>query len=407
MKIKREDFLNDLHMVRAGLSTKELLEQSNCYAFKDGYVFTYNDEIACHKKTAMTLGGAVPAQKLLGALEKLKADDWLEVHHNADGQLEFRNLVMVERDAQKKLMLGSRNFSFTRDVEVLLPIEKITEEMPKMWAKLPENFSEVIDRVKDCVSTNEADNWSLTCVHFHPKWIEACNNLQLMRYHIQLGNPKPILIRGAAISNIIGLGMTHMAATPNWVHFKNGNGLVYSARKFVDQYPPGMDEVLQVKGKPIKLPPSLLQAGEIAALWGSDHIQGVETTIAFHLTPPKQGRKTGAIMIEGRGLSGDFYKETIPCSYSGPPLQFVLTPTLLKHIISNYRDAQITDRKLKATGGVPGKSGYWEYVSVLSRPRKHPVPVAEPAPLSEEETAERAVASQAADAAAAEDGLPF
>jgi hypothetical protein len=43
-------------------------------------------------------------------------------------------------------VLGSRNFSFTRDAEVLLPIEKITEELPKLWAKLPENFSEVIDR---------------------------------------------------------------------------------------------------------------------------------------------------------------------------------------------------------------------------------------------------------------------
>lgn len=379
MRIRREDFLNDLHMVRSGLSSKELLEQSNCFVFKDGHVFTYNDEIACHKKTGMTLGGAVPAQKLLASLEKLKADEWLEVYHNPDGQLEFRNLVLKdEKDGSKRWLRGTRNFSFTRDAEVLLPIEKITEELPKLWAKLPENFSEVIEKVKDCVSTNEADNWSLTCVHIHPKWIEACNNLQLMRYHVQLGNPKSILVRGAAMSNILGLGMTHMAATPNWVHFKNGNGLIYSARKFVDEYPTGMDEVLKVVGKPIKLPPSLSQAGEIAALWSADHIQGIETTITFFLNPPKQGREKGSIAIEGRGLSGDFYKESIPCVYAGPPLQFVLTPTLLKHIISNYRDAQISERKLKAVGGVPGKSGYWEYVSVLSRPKKHPVPTADP-----------------------------
>lgn len=403
MKIKREDFLNDLHMVRSGLSSKELLEQSNCFAFKDGYVFTYNDEVACHKQTKMTLEGAVPAQKLLAALEKLKADEWLEVFHNKDGQLEFRNLVMVD----KQLKLGSRNWSHTRDVEVLLPIEKITEEMPKMWAKLPDNFSEVIDKVKDCVSSNEADNWSLTCVHIHPKWIEACNNFQLMRYHVSLGNKTSILIRGAAISNIIGLGMTHIAATPNWVHFKNGNGLVYSARKFVDEFPAGMDEVLQVQGKPIKLPPSLSQAGEIAALWGADHIQGIETTITFHLNPPKPGVKMGKIVVEGRGLSGDFYRESIPCGYSGPPLEFVLTPTLLKHIISNYRDCRISDRKLKAVGGVEGKSGSWEYVSVLSRPKKHPVPEAEPIPPTKEEKAARAKASAAADEAAAEDDVPF
>jgi hypothetical protein len=397
MKIKREELLNDLHMVRSGLSSKELLEQSNCFVFKDGYVFTYNDEIACHKQTKMTLGGAVPASKLLASLEKLKNDEWLEVYHNPDGQLEFRNLVFKD----DKYLRGTRNFSFSRDAEILLPVEKITEEMPKGWGKLPENFSTVIDQVKECVSTNEADNWSLTCVHIHPKYIEACNNLQLMRYHVSLGHKVPILIRGVAIANIIGLGMTHISATQNWVHFKNGNGLVYSARKFVDPYPPGMDEVLVVNGQPIKLPPSLANAGEIAALWGADHIQGVETTLTFKLSPPKQGHKNGSVLIEGRGLSGDFYKETIPCTYAGPPLEFVLTPTLLKHIISNYRDAQITDRKLKATGGVKGKSGYWEYVSVLSRPKKHAVPVAAPkGPAAEEAPAEEAPAGS-------EDDVPF
>lgn len=401
MKIKREEFLNDLHMVRAGLSSKELLEQSNCFVFKDGYVFTYNDEIACHKKTDMILGGAVPAQKLLASLEKLKNDEWLEVYHNPDGQLEFRNLVYSKTD--KKWFRGTRNFSFTRDVEILLPVEKITDEMPKenQWGKLPENFSNVIDKVKDCVSSNEADNWSLTCVHIHPKWIEACNNLQLMRYHVALGHKVPILIRGVAISNIVGLGMTHISASPNWIHFKNGNGLVYSARKFVDPFPAGMDEVLVVNGKKITLPQTLVNAGEIAALWGADHIQGVETTLTFRLAPPKQGARNGSVLIEGRGLSGDFYKETLPCAYSGPPLEFMLTPSLLKHIVSNYRDAQITDRKLKAVGGVPGKSGYWEYVSVLSRPKKHAVPVAAPkGPAADEAPSDE-------EAPTNEDDVPF
>jgi hypothetical protein len=352
MKIDKEEFLNDLQMVKSGLSSKELLEQSSCYVFKDGHVFTFNDEVACRKKTAMAFEGAVPAKLLLATLEKLKADTHLEVLENPDGQLEFRGV--------------NKRFAITRDAQISLPIEKVTEETPTTWAKLPENFGDVINKVKDCVSTDEANNFSLTCVHFHPNYIEACDNRQLLRWHVSLGNKRSLLVRGNAIGHIVGLGVSKVSSTQSWIHFKNAAGLIFSCRKFVEEYPQGMDAVLAVKGEPIKLPKGIIEASDRAAEFSKEEAQGIEPVVGVHLWP-------GGIRIEGTGQAG-WYKETKKCNYSGPKIDFVMTPVLLQHITNNFNDAVISQKKLRATGGHKDNHGAWEYVTVLGTPKKKAAP---------------------------------
>lgn len=353
MTIDKEKFLDDLQMVKSGLSNKELFEQSNCFVFKDGYVFTFNDEVACRKKTELTLEGAVPAAPLLSILEMLDSDKTLEVSENDNGELEFRG--------------KRKKFAIARDAEVLLPIEKVTEEIVKTWARLPDNFGDVVAKIKDCVGTNEADMFSMTCIHLHPKYIEASDNRQLIRWHISLGNKTPLLVRGTAIGHIVGLGMSKISSTPSWIHFKNAAGLIFSVRKFVEEYP-DMEHVLKVDGSKIKLPKGVVKASNRATVMASELTSGIDPTVTVNLRPPKPGEKQGAIMIEGRGLIG-WYQEIKDCAYRGPKLSFVVTPGLLEHITNNYNEATISERKLKATGGGEGKST-WEYVTVLGKPRK-------------------------------------
>lgn len=356
MKIDKEKFLNDLQMVKAGLSSKELLEQSNCFVFKDGYVFTFNDEVACRKQTELKLEGAVTAGPLMELLEKIP-DKTLEVLNNDRGELEFRS--------------KSERFAINRDAQVILPIEKVTEETPKAWAVLPANFGQIIDKVKDCVSTDEANNWSLTCVHLAPGYIEACDNKQIIRWHISLGNKKSLLVRGSAIEKLTGLGVTHVAPTPSWIHFKNAQGLIFSCRKFVEEYPPGMDEALAVEGSKIVLPKAAIEVSDRAAVVAGDLLPGADATLNITLWP-------GHMNVEGRGITG-WYQGIKKCAYQGPKIQFVLSPKLLQHICQHYNDAVITNRKLKATGGSKDKNGYWEYVTLLGKPRQaHASPTTSP-----------------------------
>lgn len=378
MTIDKMKFLEDLRMVQAGLSSKELLEQSSSFVFKDKTVFTFNDEIACRKSTDFPLEGAVRAEKLLKTLDKLPEDDkTLEVKENSDGQMEFRG--------------RTKRFALAREMDVLLPIEKILEEVPRAWGPLPTDFGDIIKNMKDCVSTDEANHFALTCVHLHPDFIEACDTRQLLRWRVALGHRTSMLVRGTAISQIVGLGVSKISATASWIHFKHANGLIFSCRKFMEDYP-NMDDVLNVKGTPVTLPKGIMKATEIAAIFAADIVQGIEPTVLISLRP-------GLIRIRGQGSTADFYEEIQKCNYKGPKIEFVMTPALLSHVVDTYNDAQLTDNKLKASGGFKEKVGLWDYVTVLGRPK--PFEIVKGAEPEEEEEA------PAKDMAPDEDDVPF
>jgi len=72
MKVNREAFLQCLETVQPGLSTREVVEQASSFIFKEGEVFSFNDELFCRNKSTLnsSFQGAVKADKLLNLLRK-------------------------------------------------------------------------------------------------------------------------------------------------------------------------------------------------------------------------------------------------------------------------------------------------------------------------------------------------
>lgn len=332
MRIDRESFLNDLGMVKSGLSPREFIEQSSCFVFQEGMVITFNDEVACRKKVGLNITGAVQADSLLAILEKLDDPD-LKVRENEKGELEFRG--------------KRKGFGITKDAEIHLPIDRV--EVPKKWHELPKEFIEGIGLVQHCVSTDES-RFLLTCIHLSPEFIEACDNLQIMRCYVKTGLKGSVLVRGTSLAHITSLGMDKMSLTKSWIHFKNQQGLVFSCRRYTEDYP-SLDKLISFKGHPIVIPKGLSQASDRAAVFAMDKAGDPLMTVTI---------SNQMIRILGEGLSG-WYKEVKKIDYEGPPMEFLIAPALLKHISENYSDAQITDIKLKVAGGG------WEYVTVLGR----------------------------------------
>lgn len=346
--IDRESFLDDLQMVKPGLSRKEMLEQSSCFVFRKGCVLTFNDEIACMKKTQLNAEGAVSADSLISILEKLP-DDKLEAEVNSDqGTIIFRG---------KK-----KRFWTLLDPNIILPVEKIEEEIPTKWKQLPKNFSEVISAVKNCVGRDD-NQWALTCIHLHPEWIEACDGKQVLRWRSSIGLKRPLLVRGEALSQIVGLGIFEVGSSENWLHFRNKKGLIFSCRKFHEEYH-DLSSVISVKGEAIKFPKALLDVAGRAAVFAAEQTAGIDTTVKVSLKPNK-------ITVTGEGLIGGYEEFTMKgVSYSGPKMSFMLPPALLQHIVTNYTECEVAPKKLRASGGVEGKDGRWDYVTVLGSVKK-------------------------------------
>src|SRR5437660_934669 len=87
VKVSREKFLHALESVEPGLSPRDIVDQANAFVFRNGRLYTYNDELACRIKSPLgkELEGAVRAEKLLELLRKLPEDE--VTIDQRDGQL--------------------------------------------------------------------------------------------------------------------------------------------------------------------------------------------------------------------------------------------------------------------------------------------------------------------------------
>jgi len=335
--INRIDLLNNLTLVKSGLSAREFIEQSSCFVFEDGWVMTFNDEIACRKRIeGLNITGAVQAAAFMDIIAKL-TDDELEIVDGGKGELVFQG--------------KRKRFGLVMEEKVFLPISRV--EKPEKWRPIPPEFTQAIGLVSHCVSTDQS-RFVLTCIHIHPDFVEACDNHQLMRCKVETGVKESILVRGTSLEPLLQLGMEKMAETDSWLHFKNAEGLIYSCRRYIEDYPM-LDQLFRVKGNTITLPKGkgLVDATDRAAVFALEKVGSALLTVQL---------KPGMIQIAGQGLSG-WYKERRALAYTGPELEFLIAPHLLRHISDKYEEAVVSETKMKAKGGA------WQYITVLGSPK--------------------------------------
>jgi hypothetical protein len=331
MRVGREDFLLKLNTVRAGLSGREIIEQSSCFVFSKGEVATFNDEVSCRGPSGLPddFKGAVTAKPLLSLLERLSETE-VEV------QLEKDQLLVVGKN---------RRAGVRAEAEILLPLGSV--ETPKKWRDLHADFAEALSLVMNCASS-DTTRFILTCVHIHPEWVEACDHHQLSRYRLDTGVTAPLLVRRDSLKQVAPLGVTEVGVSPAWVHFRNPSGLILSCRRHVDDYP-DLAPLLKVKGTPTTLPKGLSEACANAEVFSSENTD--RNVIVVEL-------RSGKLRVKGTGALG-WYSEVKKLKYSGPALKFMVDPQLLAELVKKYNDCEITGERLKVDGGA------YTYVSWL------------------------------------------
>jgi hypothetical protein len=329
--ISRGNFLQQLQSIAPGLSPRDIIEQSSCFAFRNGEMMTYNDEVACRMKTSLKLKGAVQGKPLISMLEKMNEED-IQVGV-VDGEL---------------LVVGKKRKAGIRmEKEVLLPIDNVEE--PKKFKPLHDDFLEGMNMVKECTGKDEQKFWT-NCVHIHPKWVEACDNFQITRFRVKTQVNQPTLIRSSAVKFIVDLEMSEFSETDDWMHFRNGAGLILSCRRYLDQFP-DFRKLLASSGTPTTLPKGLAEATERANVFSEENTDNNYVTVEL---------RPGKIKVRGEGVSG-WYSEIKKLKYRGPALDFEIRPALLAKITRQYNDCEISEGRLKVDGGK------FTYVTILSK----------------------------------------
>lgn len=337
LSVKREDLLAKLEMVKPGLASKEIIEQTSCFVFRDGYVITYNDHITCRCAVDIDFEGAVPAKPFLELLRELR--DSVLTLSNGDGRLNITG-----RPGRKSYL--------TLQNEILLPLDSLEE--PDEWRPLPTDFVDALRMVTLCASRENSANL-MTCIHITPKWMEASDNCQIIRYKIKIGTEGRLLARRSALQHLTTFDMTEFGESDLWIHFRNPSGLEFACRKYKEEYF-DLGPLLQVKGEKVQLPEGLVDAAKAAHIFTRDNAD--HDLVKIELQGTKQGG--GKIRISGQGIHGG-HSEIKLVNYRGSNMSFLIDPELLT-MLTKYGSCEVENNKLKIDGD------RFRYVAVLGKP---------------------------------------
>jgi len=337
MKIDRLKFQKALEIVKPGLATKELIEQSTSFAFTQGRVFTYNDEISVsHPIEGLELEGAIQANELYEFLNKVKTD---EVEYEQKGS----EIVF----SAKRSRAG-----FTLQSEIKLPLKEEIGEIDD-WKKLPERFLSHIDFVIGACA-NDMSRPILTCIHVNKEGIiEGSDNHRLAR--CTLGEKMPVntfLFPASVCPDIRKINPIHISMGKGWVHFKNEQETILSCRIYLGEEYPKTEHLLNVQGVKVTLPKTAREMLERAMVFSKRKFildESVTVTI-----------DNNRLKMEAKSEYG-WFEEEVNMLYEGEKIQFVVAPCLMKDILEKTDECTIrNDNRMLLF-----EKDDWKYVTAL------------------------------------------
>lgn len=334
MNINKAELQKALEIVKPGLANKEMIEHSTSFAFINGKVVTYNDEISLsHPVEGLEIAGAIQAEELYKFLTKLKKDE----------------IEITIKDNQILLKAGPRSQAgLTLHQDIKLPLEEIGDV--GKWKTLPEDFiRQVSFAVGSC--SRDMSKPVLTCVHVTKEGIiESSDGFRITR--CELGEKIPVktfLLPATSATQLDKLNPTKIAEGEGWIHFKTDEGTVMSCRIFEDDFP-DITPFMEVEGVEITFPKTIVEVLDRVSVFSKrDYFLDEHITITL---------EDNRLKISAKSLTG-WSNEELNLKYSDDPISFDITPYLLMDILKETLTCIISENRLKFEGAG------WIYITTL------------------------------------------
>lgn len=322
--MKKRELLQALETVKPGLASREIIEQATSFAFMNGCVVTYNDEISVSRPVeGLEIEGAVEAEVLHKFLARAGADD-----------------VEVEAAGSEiRLTAGRARAGLALQAEIRLPVGEVGKV--DEWHALPEGF---IGAVRTCLPScaRGMSHPVLTCVHARRDGlVEATDNYRITR--AEIGSEIPVdtfLMPAASARELLKFGAAEVAFGGGWMHFRTDAGTVLSCRVFEDKFP-DVSKFLEVKdGTELRLPKESKEMLERAAVFteASERDDDVEIRVGDR-------RMTASVRADT-----SWFEEDAPIQYRGDPLSFAVNPLFLRDMVEQVRVCTVGGAVIKFEG---------------------------------------------------------
>jgi len=326
MKIDRQYLQKRLEEAKPGLADKEIIEQSTSFVFVNGYLVTFNDEVAISFESPFgtDVEGAVPAKELMGLLAKFKEKE-IDVY-----------------STENELRISGKNkqagLAIAKDME--LPMADVINFDPDSveWISLADDTIEGIKFCLFSVSQN-VNKPILNCVHLSGDLVESCDNWRITRYYMdKVTFPDPILIQEKNAKILPNYpSLSKYTIYDGWAHFSdNENNFVVSCRILEEKYPDVGQFI--VKGKTtIKFPEGVddvLKRADVII----DHSKIDSEKVNVNVEKDKT-------IIHCDGPMG-WFKETIKSKglNNVDSIEFSINPSFLKQILGLMSHAKVNNK---------------------------------------------------------------
>lgn len=320
MKIKIEELRKALEIVKPGLANKEIIEQSTSFAFMGDRIVTYNDEISISCPVGgLFIEGAIPSAELYSLLSKLKT---AEV-----------DVEMTETEVQFKA--GGVTAGLVKESEIRLPVEQIAEILDDDWLAIPKGFIDALKFTKTAASTDMSQP-VLTCINIREDGlIESSDGFQIARQKVK-GVPYSCLLPASLVNTVISFTPDQTFLSEGWVHFRNEIGAVLSCRVLPDSFVDTdfiCDAVVVENATEITLPNTISEILDRAAVFCKR-----DTAIDEILNIKIEKKK---MEFSAESKSGSWFKEQTAFKFESDPLEFSISPYLLKYMMGKSSTAYL------------------------------------------------------------------
>jgi len=326
MKVNLNGLKKIIELLTPGLSgIKETSSQSNHFVFKDGFAYTYNDEISVKVPfiSDNLFTGAMPAPKFISLINKFKKDE-----------------IDIEATEEEVLIkCGRSRAGIHFEAEIHMPLDEMSYPKRRDWNELPENF---LKALKDVLFSCSRDSSMpiLTAVHAKETFLESCDSERATRWILKTPFKKSFLlpyIPGKALVKYDSV--TRYAIVDNWVHFDIRNNGIFSCRTFDGEYPE-LKEHFNIKGIEFEFPSLSKEILEKASIFSEETLEQ-DRLIDISID------EKGILKIRSE-VDTDWYEESTRIKdYKGEKFAFSINPVYLQQILYSYQKAVISEEAIE------------------------------------------------------------
>lgn len=335
--MKRTELLEALEIVKPGLSNNELLEQTTSFAFLEGRVVTYNDELSIsHPVPDVDFEGVVRADELYGLLKKAEKDE----------------VRISLEDNEIRIVCGRIKAGLKIEEEIKLPIQE-ADELEEI--SNPEELIYFISlAMQACSSDTSVPMLTCVCVKKEGIVIGADSPKIIVCEGDEIGYD--FLIPATSAKELIKINPVTIQVDDNWLHFGNEAGTMLSCRKLDTDYLPQnkIDKAFEIKkGKTIKFPDKIEEMLERAGILAKRKVQADES-VSVEI-------KNGRIEISSEAEHTKSWvreKAKISCE---DDISFSITPSLFGDILKVTKKCKLDNSNTK----IKFKGEKWSSVIML------------------------------------------